>query len=156
MNINKNQSLLALMLALDDASTALTDQERNALAVVAEQLAANPAAWDTHIAASLETAVATSPQLQTNFAAYAKQLAAFQDDLPADWLPQAIELDAVAPAPTGMVAKGFLPGQTNSEKKSEEINNVVVRILSTAKPEETIKKVNAFKRIKSALRQSLG
>lgn len=156
MDITKTQSLLALMLTLDDVSTALNDQERRALAVVAEQLAANPAAWKTHIAANLEAALAASPQLKANFETYATRLAAFQDQLPANWLPQPRELEAVAPVPVGLVPKGFPPGLVDPDKDSEEINNIAIRILSTAKPEETVKKFEAFKRMKRELRQSLG
>lgn len=157
MDKNMDQSLLALMLALEDVPTDLTDSDYQALADVGEQLKVNPGAWEVQIAPRLQAAILGNPDLAATFQAYESQLAKLQGKLSADWLPKLSEIDAVVPQQSKvLVSRGFPPGPIDAVKDSKEINNIAVRVLSTIKPEETVKKSGAFQRLKNGLRQSLG
>lgn len=149
--------LLALLLALGDLSNSLDTEIRRDLKEISEQLAANPAAWELVTYSRVETVIENVPGLREIFDKYKIQLSNLSNNtLQEDWwLPEdSIELSEVDPSPATLVAKGFPPRSDAIDHDGEEISNITipVRIISTAKPEETVKKLQAFKRLKDRLR----
>ncbi|NET36545.1 MAG: hypothetical protein F6K19_31710 [Cyanothece sp. SIO1E1] len=156
MNKNMNQTLLALLLALNDLETSLTEQDQRCFAEVAEQLNANPKAWEAIIAPRLLASIESNSQLKSTFQLYKTRLETIKGNLPHNLLPQESELSEAAPVKPGLVAKGFKPKNTAIDMDSDEINNIAFRVLSTSRPEETVKKLGSFGQLKDFLKQSLG
>ncbi len=160
MNIaNREQTLVALLLALSDlpADTAATTTQP--LLNIAQQLAANPDAWEAFIAPNLTRAIAQSPDLQNSFVRYQSKLtqAGLESAIGLQTeLPNAVEVATAIPVGSGCRERGFRPGRPEQETASAEINNIAVRILSSPEPALNTQKLGAFERLKAKLNQSIG
>lgn len=153
---NREQSLVALLLALSDVSDAIATETTTTLTTVAEQLAANPAAWDAYIAPNLESAIAQNSDLKAHFLKYQSELAQLPQNEIVEFLPKAAELEAVMPSPTAFVERGFAPGMADAPTASEEINNIAVRVLTSPEPVANTQKLGALAQLKAKIKKSVG
>ena len=152
MNTVVNNTLLALMLALNELETPLSSDEESALSDIAAQLSLDPDAWESDIEPNLNEIIAANPHLQQLYQAAKFQLDAVNGDIPQDFLPTQLELEKVVPAMAQVATRGFDPEADESEFHSSEINNMVIGILANPKPTETTKKLSRFEKLKQFLR----
>lgn len=153
MSTNVNNTLLALMIALNELETPLSPDEESALSDVAAQLSLDPDAWESDIEPNLIAIIEANPNLHQLYQAAKNQLDEVNGDIPKDLLPTQSELEQVAPTTAEVATRGFDPETDESDFYSNEINNMVISILATPKPTETTKKLSRFERLKQFLRQ---
>ena len=153
MSTNGNNTLLALMLALNELETPLNADEESALSDVAAQLSIAPDAWESDIEPNLIAIIEANPNLHQLYQAAKSQLDAVNGDIPKDLLPTQSELEQVAPITAEVATRGLPPEMVESDYHSYEINNMVIGILASPKPTETTKKLSRFEKLKQFLRQ---
>lgn len=149
--LNINNTLLSLLLALKDSATPLSDTEKSDLSVAAEQLAANPKAWERLIEPRLLVMIQANEALNERFQFVKCQLENLGDKIPQNLLPTEIELEQVVPTPkTQLIARAPLQ-ISPSDLKSSEITNMAIRVMSTSNPAETAKKLSRFEQFQQFL-----
>lgn len=153
MDTAVNNSLLALMLALNDLESPLSEEEESTLSEVADRLALDPDAWESDIEPDLMAVIKSNSNFNQLFQNAKSQLDAVNGDIPKDLLPTQTELEKVIPAELEIATRGFDPEADESEFKSNEISNMVINILSNPNPAETTKKLSRFEQLKRFLRQ---
>lgn len=151
-NLTANTTLLALLLALQDFETSLTEQEQAAFTDIAYQLQLEPDAWESEIVPSLVSIIQVNPNLNQLYQTAKSQLDTIGDTLPDDLLPTSAELEHVASA-TAPRTRGFAPVADESESESLEINNIAIDILSQPNPSATAKKLSSLERLKQFLQK---
>lgn len=155
ITLNINNTLLSLLLALRDSATPLNDTEKSDLSFAAEQLAANPKAWERLIEPRLLAMIQANEALNQRFQFIKFQLENLGDQIPQNLLPTEIELEQVAPAPkTQLIARAPLQ-VSPSDLKSSEITNMAIRVMSTSNPSETTKKLSRFEQFQQFLNQHI-
>lgn len=153
MDTAVNNSLLALMLALNDLESPLSEEEESTLSEVADRLALDPDAWESDIEPDLLAVIAANPNFNQLFQSAKSQLDAVNGNIPKDLLPTQTELEKVIPAEPEIATRGFDPEAEESDFHSDEISNMVISILSNPNPSETTKKLGRFEQLKQFLRQ---
>ncbi|MEQ8385628.1 MAG: hypothetical protein RH949_25025 [Coleofasciculus sp. A1-SPW-01] len=151
-NLTTNNILLALLLALRDLDTSLTEQETADLTDISHRLYLEPAAWESDIAPSLLSIIQVNPNLNQRYQTAKSQLDQVGDTLPPDLLPTSAELEHVASA-TAPKERGFPPVADESESDSLEINNIAIDILSQPNPSATAKKLSSLDKLKQFLQK---
>lgn len=151
-NLTANTTLLALLLALQDFETSLTEQEQAAFTDISYQLQLEPDAWESEIAPRLVSIIQVNPNLNQLYQTAKYQLDTIGDTLPPDLLPTSAELEYVAYA-TVPRTRGFAPVMDESESESLEINNIAIDILSQPNPSATAKKLSSLERLKQFLQK---
>lgn len=137
----KNKTLLALLFAFKDLETPLSKDEQLAFTEIAEQLAANPDAWDVLIEPRLLEVVQANSKLRQLFDKNKSQLDNLKDNLLPDQLPSQEILDKVVPIPRNQIEVRVIPIFNPDDFKSDEIVNMVIRVMETPNPLETSKKL---------------
>jgi hypothetical protein len=151
-NLTANTTLLALLLALQDFETSLTEQEQAAFTDIAYQLQLEPDAWESEIVPSLVSIIQVNPNLNQLYQTAKYQLDTIGNTLPDDLLPTSAELEHVASA-TAPRPRGFAPVADESESESLEINNIAIDILSQPNPSATAKKLSSLEKLKQFLQK---
>ena len=151
-NLTANTTLLALLLALQDLDTCLTEQEQAAFTDISYQLQLEPDAWESEIAPNLLSIIQVNPNLNQRYQTAKSQLDTVGNTLPDDLLPTSAELEHVASA-TVPRPRGFAPVADESESESLEINNIAIDILSQPNPSATAKKLSSLERLKQFLQK---
>ncbi|MFP4103413.1 hypothetical protein [Coleofasciculus sp.] len=153
-NLTANNTLLALLLALQDLEASLTEQEQAAFTDIAYQLQLEPDAWESDIAPSLVSIIQVNPNLNQRYQTAKSQLDTVSDTLPPDVLPTSAELEYVA-STTAPKTRGFPPVADEFESDSLEINNIAIDILSQPNPSATAKKLSSLERLKQFLQKPI-
>ena len=151
MGNNANNTLLALMLALQELETPLSEEQQSGLSEIAAQLALEPDAWESDIQPILLSIIEDNANLHQFYQAAKSELDRLNGNIPTDLLPNQAELEEVVPG--AAQTRGFDPEGDESDFQSNEINNMVIGILATSKPAETVKKLSRFEQLKKFLRQ---
>jgi hypothetical protein len=152
---NINNTLLALLLALKDSNTSLSDTEKLEFSEAAEQLAANPKAWEGLIEPRLLDVIKADNALNQRFQMIKLQIESLGDKIPLNLLPTEFELEQVAPLPkTQLTSRAPLQVST-SDLKSNEITNMAIRVLSDTNPVETTQKLSRFGELLQFLNQNI-
>jgi hypothetical protein len=151
MAVADTKTLLALFLALKELE-ALSEPERASLRNTADKLHFEPDNWKDH-ESDLLTTIQANSQFNLLYQTYKSQLDAVQGEIPSHLLPTQAEVEAVIPTNQSPVERGKLP--VNDGYKSNEIHNVAINVLSTAKPVETAKKLSSIEQLKQFLQQSI-
>ncbi|MEQ9552313.1 MAG: hypothetical protein RIM23_22210 [Coleofasciculus sp. G3-WIS-01] len=151
-NLTANNTLLALLLALRDLDTSLTEQETAELTDISHRLYLEPETWESDIAPSLLSIIQVNPNLNQLYQTAKSQLDSVGDCLPPDLLPTLAELEYVTPE-TEPRTRGFAPVTDESESDSLEINNIAIDILSQPDPSTTAKKLSSLERLKQFLQK---
>ncbi|GAA6616071.1 hypothetical protein [Scytonema sp. NUACC26] len=154
MTLSIKNSLLALLLALTDLQTPLSENEKSALAEIGEQLSADVDAWKPLIEPSLLGMIQANATLNQLYQIALSQLEAVDGNIPDNLLPSELELEQALPASNQVVTRGFAPVSDTEDFESNEITNVAISILSTKNPTESVKKLSRFQQIKQFLQQN--
>lgn len=155
ITLNINNSLLSLLLALRYSATPLSDTEKSDLSFAAEQLAANPKAWERLIEPRLLAMIQANEALNQRFQLIKSQLESLGEKIPQNLLPTEIELEQVAPAPkTQLIARAPLQ-VSPSDLNSSEITNMAIRVMLTPEPSETTKKLSRFEQFQQFVNQHI-
>ncbi|MBD2214091.1 hypothetical protein H6G27_30125 [Nostoc linckia FACHB-104] len=152
---NLNNTLIALLLALKDSETPLSETEQSDLSQVAEQLSANPKAWEILIEPRLLAMIQANEPLNQRFQAAKSQLDNLGDTVPLNLLPSEAELEQVAPKQKPQVVTRGIPQVSSSDLRSNEITNMAIRVMTTPNPSETAKKLSRFEQFQQFLNQNL-
>ncbi|MBD2680957.1 MULTISPECIES: hypothetical protein [Nostoc] len=152
MTTKTDKTIIAFLLALQDLNTSLSAQEKQNLQEVAKQLDTQPRAWESHIEESLLEIIFANGELNKFYKYYQSQLKNVEK-IPHDLLPNEAEISSLITRDKLGIAKGFKP---NSEATGYErqLNNVVVIIGNSEKPEETVKQAIFLGKLKQYLTQS--
>ena len=150
-----DNSLLALLLALQDLEAPLSDREQSRLAEVAEQLRSDSDAWESDIEPNLLATIQENASLSRLYQSAKSRLDAL-GEIPLDLLPTEAELEQASSNSRRMLVRGFDPEGDASDSSSREITNVAVNVLSAPKPIETVQKLGRFKKLKQFLLHSIG
>jgi hypothetical protein len=153
-NLTTNTTLLALLLALQDLDTSLTEPEQAALSDISYNLQLEPDTWESDIAPSLLSIIQENPSLNQLYQTAKSQLDALGNTLSPDLLPTLAELEYVA-STTAPKTRGFPPVADEFESDSLEINNIAIDILSQPNPSATTKKLSSLERLKQFLQKPI-
>lgn len=145
-----NKTLLALLLALSDLKTPLSNEEKAGLVNVADQLYLDPDAWESDIEPNLLAIIHSNPNLNKLFQEMQTKLELIDIETLREYLPSEAELEQAIPSNQRAVTRGFEPGG-DSFGKSLEINNMTIRVLSSPEPENTSRKLSDFDKIKEQI-----
>lgn len=148
MEVTNNNTILAYLLALRDFSGSLSDEEKESLKTVAKDLDIQPQAWASHIKPALIQTIAANPQLNQAYQSYKEQLDKL-GTIPLDLLPDTAELDRLNPQESSYVVKGIRPPRPSGYEG--QLNNVVIVLHQTDKPEETVKQLGFLDRVEQFL-----
>ncbi|MBD2194478.1 MULTISPECIES: hypothetical protein [Calothrix] len=151
---NLNNTLLALLLALQDSEITLSDTEQSDLSQVAEQLSANPKAWEILIEPRLLVMIQANETLNQRFQAAKSLLDNLGDKIPLNLLPSEAELEQAAPKQKPQVVTRGIPQVSSSDLRSNEITNMAIRVMATPNPSETAKKLSSFDKFQQFLTQN--
>lgn len=172
--VSVNKTLLAVLLALKDLETPLSEEEQKAFRDVAEQLQMelenskkeqeasrntvdqlqmDSQSWED-CKLDLLTVIEANPSLNQLYQTAKSQLDALNgEEIPSNLLPTPAELDAAIPTNQTPGERGNRP--VNDGYKSHEITNMVINVISTANPPETAKKLSRIEQLQQFLQQSL-
>ncbi|MBN4004792.1 hypothetical protein [Nostoc sp. LPT] len=152
---NLNNTLLALLLALRDSEIPLSDTEQSDLSQAAEQLSANPKAWEILIEPRLLVMIQANEPLNQRFQAAKSQLDNLGDTIPLNLLPSEAELEQAVPKQKPQPITRAIPQVSSSDLRSNEITNMAIKVLATPNPSETAKKLSSFEQFQQFLNQNL-
>jgi hypothetical protein len=151
MDVTNSNTIIAYLLALRDFSGSLSDREKKSLKTIAKDLDIQPKAWKSNIETDLIQTIAGNPQLNQYYQSYKEKIDRL-GSTPIDLLPNWTELDSVKLTENSVVTKGF-PG-TEPVGYEQQLNNVVIVINQTDKPEETVKQLGFLDQVKQLLETS--
>lgn len=152
MQIKIDNTIMAFLLALQDLKTSLSEQEKQNLKEVAKQLDAQPKAWKTHTKILLLEIIADNPELNHFYQFYKSQLENVEE-VPEDLLPSEAEVNRLIALDKAFITKGFKP-KSEAIGYESQLNNVVVVVGGSEKPEETVKQATFLGKVKNFLSQS--
>lgn len=151
MSLPVNKTLLALSLALKDLEAPLSEKEQKTFRDAADRLHLEPDNWEDYEPDLLQV-IQANPNLNQLYQATKSQLDTFRGEIPPDLLPSQAELERALPTPPKPTTRGYLP--VNNDSESYEINNMVISILATPNPPDTVKKLSRLEKLQQFLQQS--
>ena len=152
MKTKADNTIIAFLLAFQDLKTALKEQEKQNLKEVAKQLDTQPKAWEEYIKGRLLEIISPNADLNQSYQFYKSQLDNVQE-IPDDLLPTEAEISRLISRDKASIAKGFKP-KSEATGYESQLNNVVVIVGSSEKPEETVKQATFLEKWKQFLSQS--
>jgi hypothetical protein len=152
MTIIINKTLLALSLALKNLEAPLNQNEQEAFRDAAERLQLDPDSWEDY-ELDLLSVIQDNSNLSQLYQIAKSQVDAIKGNIPSNLLPTQAELEQALPRTSGAVTRGFAP--VSEDFDSNEINNMVISILATPNPPETVKKLNSFEQLQQFLQKCL-
>ena len=152
MKTKADNTIIAFLLAFQDLKTALKEQEKQNLKEVAKQLDTQPKAWEEYIKGRLLEIISPNADLNQSYQFYKSRLDNVQE-IPDDLLPTEAEISRLISRDKASIAKGFKPKYEATGYESQ-LNNVVVIVGSSEKPEETVKQATFLEKWKQFLSQS--
>jgi hypothetical protein len=144
-----NHTILAYLLALQDLPNALNEGEQSNLKEVAKQLRFQPEAWNDYIEPSLVTIIQGNSLLNQSYQQYKNKLDNF-GEIPSELLPTADEINQLVKTQATFVNKGFIVDPSASGYE-QQLNNVVIVVNQTEKPEEAVKQLGFLEKVKQLL-----
>ncbi|MFN6484479.1 MAG: hypothetical protein RMY33_012450 [Nostoc sp. DedQUE03] len=151
-NNKTDNTIIAFLLAFQDLKTALKEQEKQNLKEVAKQLDTQPKAWEDYIKKRLLEIITPNPDLNQSYQLYKSQLDKVEE-IPDDLLPTEVEISRLISRDKAEITRGFKPKNEATGYESQ-LNNVVVIVGSSEKPEETVKQATFLEKWKQYLSQS--
>ncbi|WP_341526617.1 hypothetical protein WKK05_29385 [Nostoc sp. UHCC 0302] len=152
MNTKADNTIVAFLLAFKDLKTTLGEQEKQNLKEVAKQLDTQPKAWEDYIKERLLEIITSNPDLNQSYQSYKSQLDSVEE-IPDDLLPTEAEMNRLDTLEKAPITRGFKPKNEATGYESQ-LNNVVVIVGSSSKPEETVKQAKFLEKWKQFLSQS--
>jgi hypothetical protein len=144
-----NHTILAYLLALQDLPNALNEGEQSSLKEVAKQLRTQPEAWNDYIEPSLVAIIQGNSPLNQSYQQYKNKLDNF-GEISSDLLPTADEINQLVETQPAFVSKGFM-GEHSASGYEQQLNNVVIVVNQTEKPEEAVKQLRFLDKVKQLL-----
>ncbi|OZH52285.1 hypothetical protein AFK68_25345 [Hydrocoleum sp. CS-953] len=152
MNTTIDNTILAFLLALKNLKNSLSEDEREELAEVGQQLQLNPNDWD-FIEDDLMAIIQANDALSQLYQQAKVKLDALDSPLPSDLLPTSAELENVLPPESEGGRRAYFEGEP--DEKSNEIDNTVVVILTNPEPTKTTKKLTSLEKLWQFLNQPI-
>lgn len=152
MTTNTDNTIIAFLLALQDLKSSLSAQEKQNFQEVAKQLDTQPKAWKPYIKERLLEMISANDELNQFYKFYQSQLENIEE-IPDELLPNEAEINSLIPRKKFVVTRGFKPKSEATDYESQ-LNNVVVIVGSSEKPEETVKQATFLGKLKQFLTQS--
>jgi hypothetical protein len=149
MEATSSHTILAYLLALRDFSDTLSDQEQQNLKTVAKDLKMQPKAWKSNIEPFLIQTIQGNSQLHQSHQLYKKKLDKL-GKIPLDLLPKEGEINQLVTNQSSLVSRGFIPDSSASGYE-QQLNNVVIVVNQTDKPEEAVKQLGFLDKVKQLL-----
>ncbi len=149
MNNQINTTTLAFLLALQELDTPLSQEEKNTLAEIADQLDVQPKAWDSHTQPLLLKIIADNESLNHHYQAYKSKLDSLET-IPNELFPTDTEIEQIRSGEPLAVTRGFKP-QSEATGYNQQINNVVIVVSRSEQPEEAVKKLSLKEKFKHLL-----
>jgi len=150
MEVTISHTIVAYLLALRDFSDTLSDQEKESLKKVAKDLDIQPKAWESHIEPSLIDIIQGNTQLHQSYQLYKEKLDQLVGGIPLDLLPKAGEINQLITNQSSFLTKGFHP-TSEATGYEQQLNNVVIVVNQTDKPEEAVKQLGFLDKLKQLL-----
>lgn len=148
MAINVNQSLLAILVALENSDQPLTKDQHEALYKMGQRLGAKPKKWSSH----LENLLTAFPEDSSFMNFYHQALEALAQLRPEDIakiLPDDQEIKKIFPD-TPAVKRVYFEGQ--ADQNSQEICNFVRSVVKSPDPTKTSQKLTLAVRLAKYLK----
>ncbi|MBD2415500.1 hypothetical protein FACHB389_07845 [Nostoc calcicola FACHB-389] len=152
MKTKPDNTIIAFLLAFQDLKTALGEQHKQNLKDVAKQLETQPKAWEFYIKERLLEIITANYELNQYYQFYQSQLDNLEE-IPQNLLPNEAEISRLNTLEKTSITKGFKPKYEATGYESQ-LNNVVVIVGSSEKPEETVKQATFLEKWKQFLSQS--
>ncbi|MFM7437206.1 MAG: hypothetical protein ACKO2V_01170 [Snowella sp.] len=149
MTTKLNHTILAYLLALQDLPHALNEVEQSRLKEVAKQLRTQPEAWNDYIEPSLVAIIQGNSSLNQSYQQYKNKLDNF-GEISSDLLPTAEEINQLVKVQTVLLPKGFI-SDLSASGYEQQLNNVVIVVNQTEKPEEAVKQLGFLDKVKQLL-----
>ncbi|MGB7444531.1 MAG: hypothetical protein WA919_25985 [Coleofasciculaceae cyanobacterium] len=147
MTVTVNKTLLALVLAIKDLEN-LSENEQNAFRDAAARQYFDSANWSKY-EADLLRVIEANPHLNQQYQTTKSQLDALNSKIPSTLLPTQAQLQQAIPSLQTPETRGFAPVMEDDE--SQEINNMVINVLTTPNPPETAQKLSSLEKLKQFL-----
>jgi uncharacterized protein YbcC (UPF0753/DUF2309 family) len=153
MNTKADNTIIAFLLAFQDLKTSLPEQEKQNLKEVAKQLQTQPKAWEDYIKGRLLEIITANSELNKSYQFYQSQLENVKE-ISDDLLPNEAEIIRLNALDKDPITRGFKPKDETTTGYESQLNNVVVIVGSSEKPEETVKQARFLEKWKQLLSQS--
>ncbi|MEH2254425.1 hypothetical protein [Nostoc sp.] len=152
MKTKADNTIIAFLLAFQDLKTALKEQEKQNLKEVAKQLDTQPKAWEDYIKGRLLEIISPNADLNQSYQFYKTQLDNVEE-IPDDLLPTEAEVSRLISRDKAPITRGFKP-KFEATGYESQLNNVVVIVGSSEKPEEKVKQATFLEELKQFLFKS--
>ncbi len=149
MAANPDRTILAYLLALKDFPHALNEAERSNLKKVWKRYEIQPKAWDDYIEPDFVKTIQDNPLLHQLYQQYKNKLDNL-GEIPDNLLPTRDEINQLPNLETTFVSKGFRSNLSASGYE-QQLNNVVIVVHQTQKPEEAVKQLGFLDKVKQLL-----
>ncbi len=152
METKVNITILAYLLALQDFSGTLSDQEQENLKTVAKELETQPRAWESYIEPSLIKIIQSNSQLHESYQFYKKKLEQVPG-IPLDLLPKNDEIAQLRTNQSILVARGF-SDDSSATGYEQQLNNAVIVVSQNDNPTEAVKQLSFLGKVKQHLNKN--
>lgn len=149
MTTQINTTTLAFLLAFQELDTPLSAEEKNTLEEIADQLDAQPKAWESFTQPLLLKMIADNDSLNQRYQTYKSKLESLEN-IPSEFLPTATEIEQIRTGEPLAATKGF-KSQSEATGYNRQLNNAVIVISRSEQPEETVKKLSFVEKLKQLL-----
>ena len=144
-----NETLLAILLALENLETPLSPDEQTVFKKTSQRLTLHPYKWESATHKLLE-AFQANASFQTYDKSALMQLEAFEGNIPPELLPTEEELTQAFPSDGKIVKRAYFEGKP--DLVSNEVLNLVTNVLNTPDPKMTNSKLNLGQRLMTFLK----
>ena len=149
MNTKFNTTGLAFLLALQELDSPLSETEKRNLADIGDQLDVQPKAWESFTQPLLLKTIEANYQLNKRYQFYQSQIDA-AGEISRDLLPTEAEIRQLFPINSPFASRGFAP-DSEPTGYDIQINNLVIEVSRSKKPEEAVKKLTFLDKVKQFL-----
>ncbi len=152
MNSQINTTTLAFLLALQELDKPLTEEEKDTLAEIGDQLDVQPKAWDSFTEPLLLKMIGDNESLNQRYQAYKSKLDSLGtlDKILTKLLSTVTEIEQIRSGEALAVTRGFKP-QSEATGYNQQINNAVIVVSRSEQPEEMAKKLSFTEKLKQRL-----
>jgi hypothetical protein len=153
MATSRRITLLALLLALRQLETPLTDKERAKLETKGQQLALKQDDWE-YIQEGLMAVIQQNPSLDRLFQATKVQLEAIDGNIPIELLPTEQEKETELQVNEDKTPKKFGYKEGKPDKERDEILDISINVLTQKDSSTATKNLSFLQRIQDHLQKS--
>jgi hypothetical protein len=152
METKVNTTILAYLLALQDFSGLLSEQEQENLKTVAKDLEIQPKAWESYIEPSLIKTIQSNSQLHESYQFYKEKLEQLQE-IPLDLLPKNNEIEQLQTNQSTLLDRGLLD-LSSAVGYEQQLNNAVIVVSQNDDPTAAVKQLGFLSKMKQYLNQT--